>query len=153
MCSICQPDLKICVLYCFFYTFGYFLLYSSPCVSTCEVLGNYMSFFFVCSSGERFLGQCPHYLSGQASMIKNRCSQLLAWPVSSACIKWKAGLSFLGDLALLLNSLMLENFPKYWQGSGFVADQWSHILPWPPQTLQLWGRRFWCGSTGVLSFM
>lgn len=45
MCSICYPDLKICVLYCFFYTFGYFLLYSSPCVSTCEVLGNYKRFF------------------------------------------------------------------------------------------------------------
>ena len=82
-------------------------------------------------------GQCPHYLLGLVSMIENRCSQTFTLPTTSVCIKWKAGVSFLWDLALLLNTLVPENFPKYWQGSGFVAGQWSHILSWPPHILQL----------------
>lgn len=96
------------------------------------------AFLFVCCSDQRFLGKCPHYLLGLGSVIENRCSPAFTLPTTSVCIKWKAGVSFLWDLAFLLSSLVLENFPKYWQGSGFVADQWTHILPWPPPH-KFWG--------------
>lgn len=58
MCSVCHPDLKSCVLYGFFpHILGYFMLCSSPCVSTCKVVGNYMCFFFFFGrSDQRFLG-------------------------------------------------------------------------------------------------
>lgn len=115
-------NLSFCFVLLFSCMSGCLLLYSSPCVSTCEVLGDYIGFSFVCCSDQRFLGQRPHYLSGLVSVIKNRCGQALTLPTTSVCVKWKAGLCLLWGLALPLNSLVLENFPKYWQGSGFVAD-------------------------------
>lgn len=51
---------KFCFIVPFCYVFGSFLFYSSPCVSTCKVLGDYIGdFFFVCCSDQRFLGAVP----------------------------------------------------------------------------------------------
>lgn len=122
--------LEKCFILLFFYIFGCILLYSSPCVCTCEVLGDHIG-FCVCCGDQRFLGQCPYYLSGLASLIKNRCSQDCTLPI---WIKWKAGVSFCGislSLSILLCWRAFQNIGKdldLWLTSGPTSCHGLHKL-------------------------
>ena len=154
MCSACHPDLKSCVSHCLPpHLLGCFLLCSSPCVSTCKVVGNYIRFFFFSSQWSKILGAALIICQARHLWLRTGAANpLLDLPALLASNENQESV-FWGDLPLPPNAFLLYSLPTYWQGSEFVADQWSHILPLPPQTLQLWDRRFWCGFPGVLSFM
>jgi hypothetical protein len=74
----------------FSYRFDYFCSphwHVSPLVRYREIIYLYVCVWVCVCGDQRFLGQCPHYLSGLTSMIKNRCSWAFALPTISACIK------------------------------------------------------------------
>lgn len=115
------------------------------------ISGGSAGFFTGFCGNQGFLGRCPHYLPGLASVIENRCARSpgLAYHFSLRQMKSRSTCS--------VGSRPASQFSWAGELSKILARTWicgRPAVPHPaaaPCTLQLRDRRFWCGSTGVVS--